>query len=289
MKLTKTTRVLITGAGGMLGTTLLRAIKSQVTTIPTSLHPEDHMLALDIRNQKDVKKMISTTKPDLIIHLAAITSPEYCENNPNDAFAVNTIATQTLATQAAKKGIHFVFISSSGIFDGKKQQYTEKDIPNPITVYGKTKWAAEQLVTALPNTLIVRPAWVVGGGPKKDKKFVGMIIRQIQSNMNPMYVVEDKIGTISYAPHVVETLITLVTEGKTGPHHVANDGICSRYDIARELVAISKKAITIHPVTSDYFQHRLFVPRPTSEALASDIIPKLPSWKKVLRAYINEW
>src|SRR5579872_5561690 len=138
IKFNATERVLITGCGGMLGEALFKICKesfSDVLATDIDLN-EEWLRQLDVRDIAMCEEIFNKFKPTLIFHLAALTDLEFCETNPYEAWATNALGTENIALLAQRCNATLVYISTAGVFDGKKEIYTEFDQPNPINYYG---------------------------------------------------------------------------------------------------------------------------------------------------------
>jgi dTDP-4-dehydrorhamnose reductase len=252
---------------------------------------------LDVRDVPAITRMVKEFQPNLILHLAAETNLEFCERNPTVAIATNATATMTLAQLAESCDATLVYISTAGVFDGTKSGlYTEEDRPNPIMVYGATKYLGEELVRALCRRhFIVRAGWMVGGGPGKDHKFVSKILEQIFAGKKTLYAVDDLLGTPTYTYDFAMNLCRLLETEAYGTYHMVCEGTGSRFDVARELVlACNRTDIDVQPVTSEYFKEEYFVPRPRSEMMANANLEQLKinfmrPWKQALREYLGTY
>lgn len=294
MKLTKNTKVFITGCGGMLGEAVFDLLKNQVKILATDKDVNDSFLSYcDIRDSRHLSKMIKEFNPDIIFHLAALTDLEYCERHRLEAYEVNAKATEYIASICRDLKIPMVYISTAGIFDGKKEFYIDDDGPNPINVYGKTKYEGERAVQRIcPKHFIFRAGWMMGGGPKKDKKFVNKIMKQINAGSKVLNVVDDKLGTPTYTFDFVKNILTVVGRDLYGLYNLVCRGSGSRFDVAKEIVKNLKKSdIKINKVKSDFFKKEYFAKRPRSEKLVPFKLKKMKlytmrDWKICLKEYL---
>lgn len=276
--------ILVTGAKGMVGS-YLKEIYSKEELILTDVEE------LNICDKDQVFSMIEETRPQIVIHLAAETNVDKCEIEVDHAYRVNVLGTYFIALACQKYDLTMVYISTGGVFDGKKMApYTEFDAPNPVSVYGKTKLEGENVVMSLLNKFfIIRAGWMIGGG-KKDMKFVGKIV-QLMKEREELSIVDDKFGTITYAKELVANIKELLKTNFYGIYHMANDGMCSRYDIALEIAKILGKNIKINRISSAAFP--LPAPRARSEALRNYKLElmglnKMKPWKEALKNYLKE-
>lgn len=270
-------KTLITGAGGMMGSYVDFGIPTDRRT-------------LDITNPRSIAEAFTRYRPAAVIHLAAYTDVEGCEREPERAYMVNTIGTAQMAHAARTYGAKFVYVSTGGVFDGAKDlAYTPEDQPNPQTTYGKSKYFGELVVQSiLPDAIIARVCWVFGGGPAKDKKFFGKIMKQLmEEKKETLMITNDVRGTPTFAKDAVGLIAGLLVGGKAGIFHVANEGVCTRYEFAKEVARIFAPAVTINAVSSKFFNPNAS-PVP-NESLASTLGSRRP-WQVALDEYArSEW
>lgn len=282
-------RMLVTGADGMVGSYAAHVFTDYEVLLTDVA---DGFRELDVRDPEAVMKTLLDIQPDVVLHLAAATDVDRCEQEPDWAYHTNAIGTQNVALACQATEATLVYISTAGVFGGQKPEaYTEFDTPSPANVYGHSKLAGEHVVTSLlRHYYIVRAGWMVGGGVR-DKKFVGKIARLIAEGQNPIRVVNDKFGTPTYAKDLLHGIKTLIGTNYYGLYHMANRGYCSRYDIAlvlRDLVG--RPDILVEPVPSAQFP--LPAPRARSEAmrnlkLALLGLDSMPRWQDALREYVE--
>jgi dTDP-4-dehydrorhamnose reductase len=293
-------KALITGGAGMLGTSLettLRRSGWECTTSDVRNDRKPNVKYLDVRDKDAVFEIISETSPDIVYHLAAETDLERCESSPDDAYRTNVVGTQNVVLAARESDAVIVYVSTAGVFDGTKQTpYTEFDQPNPINVYGSSKYQGESVVRNLASRyLIVRAGWMIGGGPGKDHKFVSKIMNQIREGRREIACVTDKSGTPTYAPFFSDVLHQLVLTGDFGLYHLVCKGITTRLGVAKEILGIlGRNDIVLKPVDSTYFAKDFPTPRPPSEALVNYMLKlkgmdTIRSWQEGLKDYLNSY
>ena len=249
----------------------------------------------DVRDYNVLYKLISTFKPDILINLAALTSLEYCELNPEEAWATNALGQENIGLIGNHLDIPVVYISTAGIFDGKQEYYNDFDQPNPLSIYGKSKYYGElYTLRFVRKHYIFRAGWMMGGGIKKDKKFINKIFQQINEGKKELFVVDDKLGTPTYTKSFAEGIFRIVQTGQYGLYNQVCNGDCSRYEVAIEFVKLLglKNEIKIIKVKSDYFNKEYFAPRPESERLVNFKLKMrkldlMPSWQEALKDYTN--
>jgi dTDP-4-dehydrorhamnose reductase len=187
-----------------------------------------------------------------------------------------------------------IYVSTGYVFSGKgRYEHTEDDIPNPANVYGRTKLQGENAVKeALNDYYIFRAEWMIGGGPKRDKKFVAKVIEKCLKDED-IEAVDDMFSTPTFAKDFVNGLKQLINKVPFGTYHLANKGICSRYELATEIVKDLNAKVQVKPVSSDKFP--LPAPRAQSTGIKNYRLEKMgidlmPKWQDSLKEYIiKEW
>jgi len=272
--------ILTTGAAGMLGTSLVpiyvAAGHNVIATDIDLINPEPwgpgapRLERLDVRERDAVRDAFDDARPDLVLHLAAETSLEVCDDDPDHAYLTNTVATKYIALECRRRDIPMVFISTAGVFDGTKTgAYTEFDQPNPINTYSASKYEAEKLVSSiLDRYYIIRAGWMVGGGNGKDHKFVARILEQVRQGRTEIYAVGDKYGTPTYTYDFGRCSLNLIETQLYGLYHMACEGQGSRYDVAAHILrALGRDDIELIEVDSDFFRDEFPSNRPRSEIM----------------------
>ena len=274
-------KVLVTGAAGMLGSGLVPAlVAAGHDVVATDINMEraqpwgddgPTLRELDVRSWDALKEAFAGIRPELVCHLAAETSLEISDAQPEHAYLTNTVATKYVALECRTAEVPMTYISTAGVFDGEKVgAYHEWDAANPLNVYGKTKYEGELLVERfVPEHYIVRAGWMVGGGQVKDHKFVAKILQQIREGRTTLHAVVDKLGTPTYVPDFSQCFLHLVTSGSYGRYHMACEGEGSRYDVAARILEVLGLTETIElvAVESDFFAADYSSIRPYSEIM----------------------
>jgi dTDP-4-dehydrorhamnose reductase len=299
-------KVLATGAAGMLGTSLVpmfvdaghEVVATDIDlTNPKPWGPQHPGLEwLDVRELTAVRGAFEDTQPELLLHMAAETSLEVSDADPDHAFLTNTVSTKYLALECHRRNIPMVFISTAGVFDGTKAgAYTEFDQPNPINTYGATKFEAEKLVASmLDRWYIIRAGWMVGGGDGKDHKFVARILEQVRDGYTTINAVGDKFGTPTYTYDFGRCLLNLIDTQLYGLYHMACEGHASRYDIAAHLLRLlGRDDIELVEVDSEFFRQEFPSNRPRSEIMrnmALDLqgMNLMRPWPVALDEYLDD-
>lgn len=277
-------RVLVTGAAGMLGSEFVSVLGSGGVEVVRGSRP-----GVDLDRPDLVREFLQANASSAIIHCAAETNVDACELEPEMAFRRNRDTTYALAETARDLGAKVVFISSSGVFDGKKSEpYHEYDEPSPCTVYARSKVAAEEMLRGeFPEALIVRAGWLFGGDPVQKKNFVAARWREAQGK-DEIVSASDKMGTPTWTRDLVEQVLGLMATNASGVFHTVNAGSASRAEYVAEILKICGLSTRVRPVSSNEFPRR--APVPDNEALVSERVAKhgiTPRpWKEALAEYI---
>lgn len=290
-------RVLVTGASGMLGSSLVPLLTQEGHSVfATDIRIlDDNTKYLDVRDLQPMVEFAASIKPDVLIHLAAETDLETCERNPDYAYRQNYVGTRNAGQVCSIMGIPIVYISTAGVFDGEKEEaYTELDRPNPINVYGASKYEGEEVVRHSVNRhFIIRAGWMIGGG-ERDKKFVHKIISQLRGGATRIFAVNDKRGSPTYAVSFSKMLLQMVTRCSYGTYHLTCTGTATRFDVATRILEILGRAdVELVPVASDYFRNEYFAPRPRSEEMRNYVLDmmsmnEMPHWSEALEEYLRK-
>ena len=266
-------RIYIAGCGGMLGEAVYRRFSSVAEVKPTDIDLNEPWLEYaDVRDYHQCWDSIKSFAPDAIINLAALTDLEGCEGDSENAWLTNALGAENLGLIAEQFGVPYVYISTAGIFGGEKDSYTDFDTPEPRSIYAKSKYYGESFVLRyVRKHFVLRAGWMMGGGPKKDKKFINKLYRQIKSGKNVLHVVEDKSGTPTYTVDFAEGMARIIESGLYGLYNQVCGGSGTRRDVAAEFVRCLglEGRIRIEPVRSDFFAAEYFAHRPASERLVN--------------------
>ena len=276
-------RVLITGADGMVG----RAVVEHCAARGDMVMAHNRQ-ALDITDKRAVSAGFKHDAPDVVINCAAWTDVDGCQSDTQRAFEVNAQAVETLAMNSRSCGARFITISTDFVFDGAKGSfYTQRDDPNPLSVYGESKLQGERRAQiAYARTIVVRTGWVVGVG---GRNFLSTIIERARKGEH-LKVISDAFGTPTAAGDLAARLRELARLDLPGVYHVVNSGAGVSYEeftVAALKVAGCGKA-EIESISMDTL-HRP-APRPRDSrlrCLLSEAIglPELPDWESALSGF----
>jgi len=289
-------RLYIAGCGGMLGQAFYeefgRDAELRCTDIDVNEEWLDH---LDFRDFDAYRDDVREFAPDHLFHLGALTDLEYCEMHPEEAYATNAMAVENAVFIANELRIPLLYIGTAGIFDGEQDIYDDWDAPNPLGVYARAKWAGEEFVRHHSQTyLVCRAGWMMGGGPRKDKKFIQKLMRQLHDGADELRVVDDKLGTPTYTRDFARNVRLLLERRWWGLYNMVCQGATSRLEVARELVDQLglHHSVIVHPVGSDHFSETYFAPRPDCERLINRKLSLrgldvMRPWQEALADYLR--
>jgi dTDP-4-dehydrorhamnose reductase len=279
-------KVLITGAGGLVGQALQEHCARSGDEVLAYLRE-----ALDITDAVAVNRCVLQQAPDAVINCAAWTDVDGCETDSYKAYAVNATGPENLAQASRKAQAAFITISTDYVFDGTKEgPYTQRDTPSPISVYGKAKLDGEQRVqVAYARSIVVRTGFIFGPGGKNFLSRVVDIARQGQS----IAAISDATGTPTYARDLAGRLRELVLRDLPGIFHVVNSGEGATYEqfsrTALGLAGLDDAPINVVSMASLSRP----APRPVNsrlQCLLSEAIglKLLPPWEDGLRRFVEE-
>jgi len=291
-------KIYIAGCGGMLGEAFHKQFQNDYELKCTDKDVNEEWLSfLDFRDFQSYKKDVFDFKPDYLFHLGAYTDLEFCELNADETYNTNTIAVENAVYLANELDIPLLYISTAGIFDGKKELYDDWDLPNPLGHYARAKYAGERFVIENARRyLVCRAGWMMGSGPKKDKKFIQKMMKQLKDGKKELFVVNDKDGTPTYTHDFAKNVKVLLQNEYWGLYNMVCGGQTSRYEVAQEILKLvgKNKDVKITPVGSDYFKDIYFAERPPCERLVNRKlnirnINLMRDWKVALQEYISTY
>ena len=293
-------KVLVTGVGGQLGYDVVNelvkrnheAVGSDI--IDTAKITENvKYLQLDITDKEKVEKVISTEKPDAVIHCAAWTAVDLAEDEDKQekVFAINEDGTRYIAEACKKIDCKMIYISTDYVFDGQGTKPWQEDCKDyaPLNVYGKSKLAGELAVTEiLEKYFIVRIAWVFG---VNGNNFIKIMLN-VGKRFPELRVVNDQIGTPTYTYDLARLLVDMAETEKYGYYHATNEGgYISWYDFACEIFKQAGYDTKVTPVTTEEYglskARRPYNSRLDKSKLTGNGFKSLPSWQDALSRYLK--
>jgi dTDP-4-dehydrorhamnose reductase len=274
-------RLLVTGAGGMLGRDVTRAGERAGHAVSALARAD-----LDITDPVAVRRTLAGERPTAVINCAAWTDVDGAEAEPETAHAVNSDAVGDLGAAACEAGARVVHVSSDYVFDGRgREPYLESSPTRPVSVYGRTKLGGEQaLALSGAGHVIVRSSWLFGTG---GGNFVDTMLR-LAAERGEVAVVTDQVGCPTWTGHLGPALVELAAGPAMGIAHVAGAGQCSWHDFALEIFRRAGVECEVRPATSAEMARP--APRPPYSVLGTERgdVPRLPAWQAGLEGFLAE-
>lgn len=287
-------KILVTGANGQLGNEI-RSVANGLSAYNFLFTDVDE---LDITQSLQVQKFINDNQIDAVINCAAYTAVDKAEEEIDLATKINTEAPEVCAKACAEKNIPFIHVSTDYVFNGENcRPYSESDSVNPVSVYGKTKLEGEKkAMVANVKTIVVRTSWLYSCF---GNNFVKTMMR-LGAERNELNVVFDQVGSPTNAADLANALIQITEkcfsedfnwEQMRGVYHFSNEGVCSWYDFAVEIMKINQLKCQVSPITSD--QYPTPAKRPAFSVLNKTKIKSnfgvpIPHWHESLKICIDK-
>jgi dTDP-4-dehydrorhamnose reductase len=264
-------KILITGGSGLLGGNLAMMAREKFEVYATYYrHPikikKCITLSLDIRNQRETFRAITKIRPELIIHTAALTDVDYCEEHPEEAWSLNVGGTMNLAMAAENIGAKFVYISTDSVFDGKKGMYTEEDYPSPLNHYAKTKLEGENILGKFDlNYSIVRTC-IYGWNMQKKFSLAEWVINELH-NKKKLAMFTDVFFSPILVNNLSEAIFEIYERDISGLLNVAGSERCSKFHFGKKIAEVFfLDGSYIEPISIDDYKG-FKAPRPKDVSL----------------------
>jgi dTDP-4-dehydrorhamnose reductase len=278
-------KVLITGAGGQLGHDLVSAFAAWDVVAATHA-------TLDVGDRDAVLGVLTSLRPDVVVHAAAWTAVDACETDPDRAWLVNSLGSRHVAAGCAMVGAYLCAISTDYVFDGRSPvPYVEWDTPNPLGMYGRSKRGGELEVLSLaPGASVVRTSWVCGA---HGSNFVKTMLR-LAAGSGTVPVVNDQHGCPTFTSDLADMVLRLVVSRLPGVFHVTNGGPTTWFDLARDVFDLAGAATDrVVPITTAELDPPRAAPRPANSVLDNaslrlSNIPLLPDHHEPLQRLVKE-
>ncbi len=277
-------RVLVTGAGGQVGSDLVTALTGH--EVIASARAD-----LDVGDDGACMRTILAARPEVVIHAAAYTDVDGCEVHPDRAWRDNVLGSRNVARAAREAGAFLIAISSDYVFDGRASEPYDEHAPvAPLGAYGRSKAAGEgEALEANPDaTAIVRSSWIYG---RVGKNFVKTMLG-LAAEREVVEVVDDQTGSPTWSADLARALVRLASARRAGIYHVTNGGSTTWFGFAREIFAAAGyDAERVRPTTTAALGRP--APRPAYSVLGDRSwrlagLPPLPPWRDALRAALPE-
>jgi dTDP-4-dehydrorhamnose reductase len=272
-------RIVLTGAEGQLGRELRHALAG-FEIVPLDLP------AFDLTDGSCGQRIVDAA-PEVVIHAGAYTDVDGAEREPARAMAINAEGTARVAKAAEQVGARLLYVSTDYVFDGRRTTpYEETDRPSPVNHYGRSKLAGEkEVLSGCSKALVVRTAWLYGG---EGKNFVKTIMA-LADERPLLRVVADQRGCPTRAEDLAKAMAALIEHETLGILHITNEGECSWYEFAQEIIRLSGRQAAVEPITTD--QAGRPAARPAYSVLSAErrrrLGIKMPHWKEALNGYIK--
>lgn len=283
-------KYLITGYKGQLGYDIARELVERGETNILAIDKDE----MDITDRDQVMSVIKDFNPDVIFHCAAWTQVDKAEEMEDLVNLVNVTGTKNITDASIEVGAKLVYISTDYVFDGTKEgTYNENDIPNPKSIYGKTKLLGEEEAKRNPNHFITRISWVFG---INGNNFIKTMLN-LSEKYDSLNVVDDQIGSPTYTVDLAKVLVEMVQTDKYGTYHVNNDGYCSWAEFAKYIMESNGKDTKINFVSTEkYYEGKdmskiAYRPRNSKldkSKLVENGFEMLPDWKDATDRYCKE-
>jgi dTDP-4-dehydrorhamnose reductase len=273
-------KLLVTGAGGMLGRAVVQAAQRLGHDVRAATRAD-----LDITDAEALRRTLAVARPRAVVNCAAYTDVDGAEADRFAAFAINGKGAGNVAAAAAAIGAAIVHVSTDYVFDGaKREPWLESDAVAPLGAYGASKLAGERAVAAAnPVHAIVRTAWLFGTG---GRNFVDTMLA-LGAEREEVSVVTDQIGCPTWTGHLAGALVELAERpGETGIHHIAGAGSCSWNELAIEIFDRAAIDCRVLPTTTAAFPRP--APRPAYSVLGTERRDPLvlAPWQDGVAAYV---
>lgn len=272
-------KIWITGANGQLGTAINSLLDQREVEILNTDKDE-----IDITNNQEVINFGDMNRPDVIINCAAMTDVEKCEKEVEKAYKVNALGARNISISARKTGARIVHMSTDDVFDGKSNvPYNEFDTANPQTIYGKSKLAGEKFVKEFaPKHIIIRSSWIYGQG----NNFVTRMLEAAKTS-DTITVPENQFGSPTSAVELAKLVIYLMDTAEYGLYHASCEGVCSRYEFAKEIFRLTGQSVNLVPTKIENKNTRPPYSALDNFMLRISGIYKMISWKEALEEYLK--
>jgi len=279
-------KVIVTGANGMLGSGIIKEFGGKYKFYSVDKDPLEPILPnpvqVDLTDRKKLEQIFTEIKPDLVIHCAAITNVDFCEDNPELAHKVNVEATGNLAKLCKKSNAVMIYISTDYVFDGDKGNYTESDSPSPVGVYAKTKLQGEDEVITSGAKYIIARTSIYGWNMLKKACFVEWIINS-NKEKKEVNIFTDQFSTPIFTINLAEILFELYENKNYGLFNIVGSEKISKYDFAMKIAEIfNLDKSLIKKTTIDKFPFK--AKRPKDISLNIEKVKRLLKKTKLLDA-----
>lgn len=268
--------ILITGASGLLGASLVALAREQGRDVVGLYHRHPVNLSgtalrgVDLTKESEIHRIFEEIKPSSVIHCAAETNVDWCQENPAAAYALNVMASVTIAQIAAQTQTRLLYISTDSVFDGTRGQYAETDEPAPLNMYARTKLQGEQAVSGCHPDVSIARINLYGWNAGNKSSLAEWILGELGCG-NDVPGFTDTVFCPMLANDLAQVLLAIVDRGLTGLYHVAGSESISKYEFARR-VALTFGFDPAKIVPMRMADSNLKAPRPRDTSLNTEKI-----------------
>ena len=266
---------LVVGASGLVGGAVMRVLRRAQIEVAGSFakNPKPELEPLDITDAARVRACVERHRPAAIFLTAALTHVDYCEDHPDEAFAINVEGARAVAQAAGAVGAQVIFYSTEYVFDGKAGPYGEEQPPSPLSVYGQSKLAAERAICEVVENALILRTTVVFGWDSNSKNFAMQVYDKVRAR-EPMTIPLDQFGNPTLAEYLAEVSLTLAQRGARGVVNVVGADRVARSDFALALVKLfGGSPDLIVPVSTESLKQK--APRPLRGGLKTAKLERL--------------
>lgn len=268
-------KTLVVGASGLVGKALMRVLKSAHTDAVGTYarFPGAGLEALDIASSTQVRACVERHRPATIFLTAALTHVDYCEDHPDEAFAINVDGPRAVAEAARALDAQVVFYSTEYVFDGKAGPYDEEDPPSPLSVYGQSKLAAERAICDIVENALILRTTVLFGWDSNSTNFAMQVYHKVRSQER-MTIPMDQFGNPTLAEYLAEMSLALAQLGVRGIVNVVGKDLMARSEFARALVKLyGGSPDLVVPVPTESLKQK--APRPLRGGLRTEKLERI--------------
>lgn len=270
-------KIIILGANGFTGRRILKRLSPKHQVLACSLHPDIlpeegyQFKTLNMQDFESMDAILNNSQPDVIVNASALSVVDYCEQHPEEAYALNVSAVKHLAEYSQATGCRLIHLSTDFVFDGTASSaYTETDTPNPVNYYGKTKrWSEEAIEQICTNHAIVRVEVVYGKPFERQHGNIVHLVKNRLENGQSIRVVSDQFRSPTWVEDIARAIESLLTDKHQGIYHICGNETLSVADIAYRVAKhFGLDTSLIHPITTEEMNEA--TPRPLFSPMSTE-------------------
>jgi dTDP-4-dehydrorhamnose reductase len=283
MRLDKIGNIVIFGASGSLGQSLTRFLNSKYRLFCPNREE------LNFSSSDAIFDFLKNSKAEIVINSIALTDVNFCENNPQEAFFVNSEITKNIAIATAKQNAKMIQISTNYVFSGDKSgAYLESDRPSAINIYGESKLQAENFVEQIcEDYAILRISWLLGDKNPHKVNFIDFILNQAKAHKK-FAILDDQKGKLTIADDLALRIEEFFADEVRGIFHICNEGEHTRYDLVLETVKLLNLKDVEISIQNPHNLPDRSAKRPLQSSLTSEKIKLMPDWRESLKTYLEK-